>query len=254
MGINEGGTPCIIDMGGRNNDNGWMSALFGLLGQNGGFGGGGWMIFLLVLVVMVVLVIGWRGNNNNNSEAATIAATLANGAMTRNEVTNGFNAQEVNNGIRGIQNGLCDGFYAQNTTMLQGFNGTQRDIMQTGYQLSSAIAENRFAAQQCCCETNRNIDSVKFENAQNTCQITMNATANTQKILDRLNQMESNAKDQQITQLQFDLQAAQLQIGNIRQKDDIVNAVRPFPSPAYITCSPYTSVNGFGCGNSCGGC
>lgn len=30
------------------------------------------------------------------------------------------------------------------------------------------------------------------------------------------------------------------------------NAVRPFPQPAYITCSPYTSVNGFGCGNGCG--
>lgn len=29
-------------------------------------------------------------------------------------------------------------------------------------------------------------------------------------------------------------------------------AVRPFPQPAYITCSPYTSVNGFGCGNGCG--
>lgn len=25
-----------------------------------------------------------------------------------------------------------------------------------------------------------------------------------------------------------------------------------FPQPAYITCSPYTSVNGFGCGNGCG--
>lgn len=250
MSINEGGTPYFIDMGGRNNDNGWMSALFGLLGQNGNGFGGGWMMFLLVLVVMVVLVFGWRGNNNNNtSEAATIAATLANGAMTRNEVTNGFNAQEVNNGIRGIQNGLCDGFYAQNTTMLQGFNNTQRDIMQTGFQLNTGLLENRFATQQGFCETNRNIDSVKFEGAQNTYQITMNATANTQKILDRLNQMESNAKDQQITQLQFDLQAAQLQIGNIRQKDDIVNAVRPFPSPAYITCSPYTAVNGFGCGS-----
>lgn len=250
MGINEGGTPYFIDMGNRNNDNGWMSALCGLLGQNGnGFGNGGWMMFLLVLVVMVVLVFAWKGNNNNGSEAATIAATLANGAMTRNEVTNGFNAQEVNNGIRGIQNGLCDGFYGQNTTMLQGFNGTQRDILQSSYQLGSAIAENRFAAQQCCCETNRNIDSVRYENAQNTCQITMNATANTQKILDRLCQMESNAKDQRIAQLQLDLQAAQLHIGNIRQTENIVNAVRPFPSPAYITSSPYTAVNGFGCNN-----
>ena len=31
-----------------------------------------------------------------------------------------------------------------------------------------------------------------------------------------------------------------------------INAVRPFPQPAYITCSPYTSANGFGCNNGCG--
>lgn len=199
--------------------------------------------------IIVIFALFWGGGNWGNNGGDCAAAAFANGAMTRNEITNGFNAQEVNNGIRGIQNGLCDGFYAQNTTMLQGFNNTQRDIMQTGFQLNTGLLENRFATQQGFCETNRNIDSVKFEGAQNTYQITMNATANTQKILDRLNQMESNAKDQQITQLQFDLQAAQLQIGNIRQKDDIVNAVRPFPSPAYITCSPYTAVNGFGCGS-----
>lgn len=133
-------------------------------GYGDGFGGS-W------IWIIVILALFWGGGNwGNNGDCA--AAAFANGAMTRNEITNGFNAQEVNNGIRGIQNGLCDGFYSQNTTMLQGFNSTQRDIMQTGYQLSSAIAENRFAAQQCCCETNRNIDSVKAENYRNTCEIT----------------------------------------------------------------------------------
>lgn len=39
---------------------------------------------------------------------------------------------------------------------------------------------------------------------------------------------------------------------NLSQTQNIINAVRPFPQPAYITCSPYTSVNGFGCGNGCG--
>ena len=34
------------------------------------------------------------------------------------------------------------------------------------------VAENRFAAQQCCCETNRNIDAVRAENYRNTCDIT----------------------------------------------------------------------------------
>lgn len=133
-------------------------------GYSDGFGGNwAWII--------VILALFWGGGNWGNNGGDCAAAAFANGAMTRNEVTNGFNAQEVNNGIRGIQNGLADGFYAQNTTMLQGFNNTQRDIMQTGFQLNTGLLENRFATQQGFCETNRNIDSVKFEGAQNTCQI-----------------------------------------------------------------------------------
>ena len=44
--------------------------------------------------------------------------------------------------------------------------------------------------------------------------------------------------------LRDQLQAAQLQLGNLSQTQNIINAVRPFPQPAYITCSPYTSANG----------
>lgn len=63
-------------------------------------------------------------------------------------------------------------------------------------------------------------------------------------------QNESNANVMQ--ELRDQLQAAQLQLGNLSQTQNIINAVRPFPQPAYITCSPYTSANGFGCNNGCG--
>lgn len=133
-------------------------------GYGDGFGGNwAWII--------VILALFWGGGNWGNNGGDCAAAAFANGAMTRNEIANGFDAQDIKNGIRGIQNGLADGFYAQNTTMLQGFNNTQRDIMQTGFQLNTGLLENRFATQQGFCETNRNIDSVKFEGAQNTCQI-----------------------------------------------------------------------------------
>lgn len=61
-----------------------------------------------------------------------------------------------------------------------------------------------------------------------------------------------NQRVQNIENFLNQLQAAQLQLGNLSQTQNIINAVRPFPQPAYITCSPYTSVNGFGCGNGCG--
>lgn len=207
--------------------------------RDGWGGDGGW--FWIVVLFLFMFGFGGNGMWGNNSGLQN--------ALTRSDMCDEFNAQDIKNGVRGVQNGLCDGFYAQNTTMLQGFSG-----------LGSQIAENRFAAQQCCCETNRNIDSVRAENYKNTCEIT-NAihcegeqtraliNANTmQELRDRL-----EAKDR-------DLLARDFQISQQAQNSYLVNQLRPCPIPAYLTCSPYQSANfpyGYfntnnGCG--CNGC
>lgn len=205
-------------------------------GNNGMFEGANgtwvWVFFLFFLLA-------WGGSGfgfGNN------AATQ--GALTRAELYDGLNNQNLENGVRNIQNGLCDGFYAQNTTMLQGFNGIQSALCQGFNGVNNNIAESRFAAQQCCCETNRNIDAVRYENAKNTCDIVnaIKADGDATRAL-----MTQNT----IQELRDQLQAAQLQLGNFSQTQTIINAVRPFPTPAYITCSPYTAANGYG---ACGGC
>ena len=207
-------------------------------GEGYGWGGGMWFAWILILFV---LMGGWgNGFGGRNAQAGF-------------DVASQFDYQDIKNGVRGIQQGLCDGFYAQNTTMLQGFNGMQRDLCQGFAAINAGINENRFAQQSCCCETNRNIDAVRYENAQNTCAITTNATGNTQKILDKLCQMESNAKDQRIADLTSTLQAANFQLSQLSQTANIINAVRPFPVPAYQVQSPYVGTGyAYGCG--CGGC
>ena len=232
-------------------------------GYGDGYGfGGGWFIWIFVLFALM----GGYGNNwNRGGYGYDMAANFADGTFTRNEIRDGFANQDTHNGIRGIQNGLCDGFYSTNTNMLQGFNGIQRDLCQgfsavdrsvltNRFELGSAIAENRFAAQQCCCETNRNIDAVRYENAQNTCAITTNATCNTQKILDKLCQMESNAKDAQIADLREKLAVSNLQVSQQVQNATIIGAIRPFPVPAYNVQSPYVGNNVYGCWGGCNQC
>lgn len=61
------------------------------------------------------------------------------------------------NGIKGLERSLCNVGYAN----LQQIN-----------QLSAQLVQIGFQNQQCCCETNRNIDAVHFENARNTYDIT----------------------------------------------------------------------------------
>ena len=208
--------------------------------NDGMFGGAGgtwvWVFFLFFLLA-------WGGGGfgfGNN--------TAAQGALTRAELYDGLNYNQLENAVRGIQNGLCDGFYAQNTAMLQGMNGIQNQLCQGFNGVNSNITESRFATQQCCCETNRNIDAVRYENARNTCDIVnaIKADGDATRAL-----MTQNT----IQELRDNLQAAQLQLGNISQTQTIINAVRPFPTPSYVTCSPYTAANGYGvcgCGNGCG--
>ena len=42
----------------------------------------------------------------------------ANGALTRSDLCEGFNFNNLENAVRGVQSGLCDGFYAMNTSLL----------------------------------------------------------------------------------------------------------------------------------------
>ena len=117
-------------------------------GEDGLFGGGGGLLILVILFLFFFM--GGRGPN----------AMADGGALTRAEMQAGFDTQEITRKLDGITNGLSDGFYAQNTTMLNGFAG-----------ITAAVKEAQFAAQQCCCETNRNIDGVRYDAQKNTCDI-----------------------------------------------------------------------------------
>lgn len=212
--------------------------------HNEGIMGGGWL-----WIVFLFFLIAWGGNGvfgggNNTANQITNDFLYTN---LKNTVDMGFN-QTANQNFQ-IQKDIANQtLVAQqamaglgNTVNTLGF-GIQQGIAENRYAMQNGLAENRFASQQCCCETNRNIDGVRYDNALNTASINTTSTANTQKILDRLCQMESNAKDAQIAQLQMDLQAAQLTLGNANQTANIVSALMPpRPVPAYVvnTGCPY---------------
>mgnify|MGYP003315584392 CR=1 FL=1 len=148
--------------------------------------------------------------------------------------------------LDGINSGICDGFYAVNNGLLTGFNGIQRDLCSGFNGINQNINQSRFDAQQCCCETNRNIDALRYEAAKNTCDI-VNAIKEDGAATRA--QMTQNT----IQELRDQLQAAQLQLGNISQTQTLVNELRPCAHPAYITCSPYETNPYYGY-NSCGRC
>ena len=182
-----------------------------------------------IYLVWLAVLGGGNGLFGNRGDAAV------QGAITRSDLFEGFNNQDVNGQLRGITNGICDGFYATNSGLKDGFYGIQ-----------GALAENRFASQQCCCETNRNIDAVRYEGAQNTCAITnaIHAEGEATRALINANVMQElrdklEARDREVLVRDF-------QLSQLAQTSSLIGELRPCAKPAYITCSPYTTA--FGCG------
>lgn len=213
-----------------------LSDIAALMGNRSGDGfleGNGIIILILFFLIFGANGGGFGGWGNNG---------FASGALTRAEMYDGFNNQTVVRKLDGINSGLCDGFYAQNTTMLQGFNTLGREI-----------ADNRFAAQNCCCETNRNIDAVRSENYKNTCEITsaIHAEGEATRALINANTMQ-NLRDK-LADRDRDLQTANFQLSQQAQNATLISTLRPFPHPAYITSSPYQAANVYGYGCGCGG-
>jgi DNA-binding LacI/PurR family transcriptional regulator len=156
--------------------------------------------------------------------------------------------------VRGIQQGLCDGFYNNNTTLLTNFGNLQRDMC-TGFSsvaqgfdtVNQNLADNRYAMQNCCCETQRAIDGVRFDNSQNTCAITnaIHQEGETTRALINANTMQE-LRDR-LDAKNTELLGANFQLSQCAQNQYLVNQLRPTPIPAFPATNLYGSSGTCGC-------
>lgn len=213
-------------------------------GYGDGFGCGGGMWFMWLIAIFALMGGGGFGFGNRGN------------GLTQAEMQQGFNHQDEMGQLRGITYGLADSTYALNNSMLhgqaelgrnimQGNYGLEKTMMQNGWGISQQLNENRFAQQNCCCETNRNIDSVKAENYQNTCKITTAIHEEAEKTRGLITANTMQELRDRLADRDRDLQTARFNLSQTIQSAAIVNQLRPYPQPAYITASPYQSA-GYG--------
>ena len=220
-----------------------VAVSFPPMGMMGGYGGGfgGYGGEWLALIVLAALFGGFGGGGFGGFGGGGGALGL--GAIYGSQQFN-----QLDNGIRAVQNGLCDGFYAVATSNLQAQNQTQRDLCQGFSATTAAITENRFAAQQCCCETQRSIDSVKYENAQNTCNIINAIHAEGEATRAQMTQNQIQELRDKLNDKDRDIQTRDFQLSQLSQNSYLVNTLQPAAKPAYIVNAPCTPVNNCGCG------
>ncbi len=212
------------------------------MNEGGSFFSGDGFWGIIVLFFIFAMFGGGLGGFGNN------AATQ--GALTRAELADGFN-----------------------TASLQ---RNQNDLMRDQFNLQQEIMNNRFAQQECCCTTQQNILQNRYDNAMGQAGIQREILDNRYNTLLGFNNMQArqdaccsdlktaihaegeatraliNANTMQ--ELRDNLQAAQLQLGNLSQTQTLLAAIDKVPQPAYITCSPYQTAYNPYAQNACGGC
>lgn len=231
--------------------------------NNNGMWGGDWCWWIVLL-----LLFGW-GNNGwgNNSGFGGNGGQFGYGydigkLATTNDVAVGFNNSAVLSSLNdlklgqaGLQQTLCQGFNGVNTAVLQAQNAAEKGFAQVSYQVAD-----------CCCQTQRAIDGVNYNMAQNTSAIQNTICNSTRDIIDSqrdgTNAILNFLTQEKISSLQAENAQLTAQLSQNAQTRTLIDTLRPCPMPAYITCSPYESVYGTGrygyntgCGCGCGcGC
>jgi hypothetical protein len=206
----------------NNGNNGWndWSWIIGLAlvgGLFGGWGNGGF---------------GFGGGRGGYDVCCGTPATQA-------DLANGFAQNTLQRGIDDIILGQAQainynnqGFAGLNSVINTGFAGVNNAICTLGYQQAQLVNGLSRELADCCCTTQRAIDSVKLENERNTCSIINASNANTRAILDFLT-------TEKISALQAENSGLKAQISNDRQSAFIIDALAPkCPAPAYVVQPP----------------
>lgn len=143
---------------------------------------------------------------------------------------------------------------------------TNQNVSNTACQTQRDVLENRYTNQLCCCETQKEIlqsrydaalqaQTIQAQLASCCCDLktAIHAEGEATRGLIQGNTIQ-DLRDK-LAERDRDLSAANFQISQVAQTSNIINTVRPFPQPAYITCSPYQAAYGYGCGCNTGcGC
>lgn len=236
-------------------------------GGNGGFGWGDNGALWLIVLFLFIFAGGWGNGFGSNGNGGVV-----DGYVLTSDFAN------VERKIDGVNDGLCNGFYQQaqlinntNMAMANGFGQAELSRATQQAALMQQLTAMQMQAAECCCNTQRSIEGVRYDMAAQACD-TRNTVQNaTRDIIDamnsgfrgidqRLTAQEIAAKDAKIAEQNQRLFAADLAASQSAQTLDMRNYVsaqfayyNPRPVPSFSVPAPYQYT---GCGNqyNCNGC
>ena len=276
------------------NNNGFTMPVVPMYGNGGGGMGGFGNEGAWWLLILLFALGGWGNRGGNGFGGGGGGSNLYPWMNQANLTSDGFQNQLMNDNITSIRDGvhnlstqLCNCCSDMAQTVNAGFanaetaaNARQIANMQTAFAGQMAMSQgfNQISSQfaDCCCENRlancqtQNIiqseaSTTRFADANNTRDIIQSQTNGIQTVLDKLCQLELDAKNDKIADLERQLTLANLresqtaQTAALRESDlttsnQLINELRscPIPSmPVYGQTPIFTCNNNGGCG--CGG-
>lgn len=209
----------------RNNDN-----------SNDMWGGNCWIWIILIAFMFLPMMMG--GWNRGGVETG----------VQDNFISDEFVKRDIFNTNQNVSNTACQ---------------TQRDVLENRYANQLGLQQVQAVQQNCCCETQKEILQSRYDSAlmaqtmqaqmaQCCCDIKESILADGQATRQLIQDNTIQNLRDKLADRDRDLQTAYWQISQVNQTKNIVDAVRPTPTPAYLTCSPYFAYNMSGLGGCCG--
>jgi hypothetical protein len=218
-----------------------------IMGNGDGFSGGNGAWWLVIIMLFALTGGNWGGFGNNGNGVAS-------------DVQRGFDQSAVMNGMNNLT-----------TAVSNGFANAEVSRCNTQANLTSMINNIAMQQQNCCCENRSQIADLKYTVATENCQdraaftegirdLMTQQTANTQALVDSTNrgfttimdkicQLELDAKNDKIAELQQQLtmanlretqntQTAAILADNAAQTAALEQYLNPPAIPAYTVPNP----------------
>lgn len=173
----------------------------------------------------------------------------------------------------GVETGVQDNFISDEFVKRDIF-GTNQNVSNTACQTQRDVLENRYANQLGLqnlgtqvqvgnCATQKEVlqnrydaslmsQNVQAQLAQCCCDIKESILADGNATRQMLQDNTIQALRDKLAERDRDIQSAYSQISQAAQTRTIIDSIRPTPTPAYLTCSPYFAYNTTGFGGCCG--
>lgn len=204
--------------------------------SNDMWGGNCWIWIILIAFMFLPMMMG--GWNRGGVETG----------VQDNFISDEFVKRDIFNTNQNVSNTACQ---------------TQRDVLENRYANQLGLQQVQAAQQNCCCETQKEILQNRYDSAlmaqtmqaqmaQCCCDIKESILADGQATRQLIQDNTIQNLRDKLADRDRDLQTAYWQISQVNQTKNIVDAVRPTPTPAYLTCSPYFAYNMSGLGGCCG--